>query len=196
MLSIHNQRSSWSQVAFGECCGYVQYSSQNLASCAWSTAACPSLTPHHGLLPQNLWTGSNPQFFISPPTHFSIIVFQWMFPKSWTNSSSCTLPWPGTGCPFPPSRIAPSLPNKWTLFCLPRNSESPPTNLSPLDHCLPIPGFLPQTTCPRPFFLGFNFSATHSLFLFAAGLCYLRCIGTLIYDLNDNLLLSWLWDCR
>lgn len=67
VLSIHNQRSSWSQAALGENCGYVQYSSQNPASCAWSTPACSNLTPHYRLLPQNYGRLQNPQF--SFPLH-------------------------------------------------------------------------------------------------------------------------------
>lgn len=68
VLGIHNQRS-WSQAAFGDRCGYVQYSSRNPVSCAWSTAACPRLTPLNRLPPQKLWTGSkHPILYVPLPS--------------------------------------------------------------------------------------------------------------------------------
>lgn len=82
------------------------------APCAQSKAACLPL--HHMLFPQNLGTGSKPT-----STHFSLL-YNYRPSDSAKKLSkffllcSRTLPWSGSGCPYPPSSIA--LPNKWAIF--------------------------------------------------------------------------------
>lgn len=141
------------------------------APCAQSKAACLPL--HHMLFPQNLGTGSKPT-----STHFSLLYnyrpsdFAKKLSKFFLLCSR-TLPWSGSGCPYPPSSIA--LPNKWAIFFffLPRNSQFPSTNLSAfLGDCSLLPELFLQFTSPRSLFLDFNRSATCCQFVFAAGPCY------------------------
>lgn len=103
---------------------------------------------------------------LSPFTPFSKIIFQWVFPKSWANSSSCILPWPGNGCPHPLQDHSIFAKQMNTFLYAQELCVSSYKSESP-GHCL-----LPQTNSPRSFFFDFNLFATHSLFLFAAGLCY------------------------
>lgn len=112
-------------------------------------------------------------FLHSSSTHFSIIMFPEMFPKSLANSSShdriLSHSLAVTAHIHP---VTLSLPNKWThISSLPRNSEFPCTNLSHLGHCPLPPGLLPQLTSLRSPFL--DFQPLYSSLFIPAHWCFL-----------------------
>lgn len=90
---------------------------RTLLPCLEHTCMLQSDSPLQAASPE-IWTGSKPPNSLSLSTPFSKIIFQWVFPKSWANSSSCILPWPGASCPsLPPGSLYLCQTNEHVFIC-------------------------------------------------------------------------------